>query len=305
MQDQDHRAADLAAYALGALDPEDRHGVEALLAESPEHQAQLQQLREAVGWLPYSLPVAEPPDHVRTRLFARLAATQPPAVTPVTHPAPRRLFKHPATLAIAFLATLVLILGGLTLNLSAGLNRLELANDELRSSLASVEQRISESERSQASLADQLVAGERQIAAVGTRLNASEARFNQISTRLAHDEDVIAFVSAPGVATRTLLPADSAAQTRGEMYMYPGVKSAVVLFSGLPELAPGQIYQFWLADERNQVAAGTFDGDPSGMARLLVEAPREVNAFREVMVTVEPVGGSPTPSTAVVLAGSL
>jgi len=30
--------------------------------------------------------------------------------------------------------------------------------------------------------------------------------------------------------------------------MYPGVPSAVVLFSGLPTLGPGEVYQFWLAD---------------------------------------------------------
>jgi anti-sigma-K factor RskA len=89
------------------------------------------------------------------------------------------------------------------------------------------------------------------------------------------------------------------------MYMYPGHSSAVVIFSGLPPLAPGQVYQFWFADETGQVAGTTFVADPTGIGYIVVEAPREVNAFREVMITVEPSGGSATPSQNVILEGAL
>jgi hypothetical protein len=45
--------------------------------------------------------------------------------------------------------------------------------------------------------------------------------------------------------------------------------------------------------------------DESGLERLIVNAPREVNAFTQVMLTIEPAGGSDAPSNEVVLEGSL
>jgi hypothetical protein len=53
------------------------------------------------------------------------------------------------------------------------------------------------------------------------------------------------------------------------------------------------------------VAGGTFAVDTTGIATLVVQAPREVNAFQQVMLTIEPTGGSAHPSQQVVLQGSL
>lgn len=296
MNSHDHDPAEsqLGAYALGALDLEDRPALEALLSQSPAYQEELRQLREIVALLPYAAPPATPPDRVRERLFARIAAARPAtrraAPSPgVTAPRPGPRWLMPGLLA--GLAALVLVLSTLTFSLNSSVARLDRANRQLVSSLEDTQQALAETQARQEQLASQLAAGEERIA--------------QLSAALARDDYVISFVSAPGVATRQLQPAQSGVAAQGAMYMYPGHSNAVVIFSGLPPLAPGQVYQFWFADGTSQVASRTFEVDPTGIGYIVVEAPREVNAFSEVMVTVEPAGGSATPSRTVILEGSL
>jgi anti-sigma-K factor RskA len=305
--DHEHAESQLEAYVLGALDLDERAKVEALLAASPERREELRRLREVTGMLPYAAAPATPPDRVRERLMARIAASARPAaepVRPVAGPAPRPRSRWLAS-AVAVAATLMLALGGLTLALGSGVARLEATNRELRATLAALQGSLADTQARQEELAGQVAEGRRQLEQLGAELAAGEERLAELRAELAQDEYVIAFVSAPGVATRQLTAAQSGLGAQGEMYMYPGNASAVVLFSGLPPLAPGEVYQFWLADGQGQVGAATFIVDGSGIGHIVVEAPREVNAFSQVMVTVEPAGGSSTPSAEVVLEGSL
>lgn len=303
--DQDQIEGQLAAYALGALDAEDRQHVESLLAASAAHREELRQLREVVALLPYATAPADPPPEVRERLLARVeadrAASEPLRLRPAQRGRPAWLVP---VMGVA-LAALVLALAGLTFDLHTRVARLDQANRDLLSTVVGLQQSLVETQARQQELAASLDESQRQLGQVSEQLASSQEQVGQMSARVARDEYVISFVSAPGVATRQMAPADVTAGARGEMYMYPGETSAVAIFSGLPPLAPGQVYQFWLADGSTQVAGGTFQVDPTGLARIVVEAPREVNAFSQVMVTVEPAGGSPTPSQRVVLAGSL
>jgi anti-sigma-K factor RskA len=304
--DHEHAAAQLGAYALGALDPADRRAVEDLLASSPDHQAELRQLREVVALLPFAAPPAEPPDHVRERLLARIEADRAERFAPATpRPAPRPQARWFVPTALAVLVTFVVALAGLTFSLGNALARLDQTNSELVATMAELQQRLAETQQRQEALAIQLDQGRRQLDEVSAQLVVSQEQIGQVHAQIAQEEYVVSFVSAPGVATRELAPAQFQARARGEMYMYPGESSAVVLFSGLPDLAPGQVYQFWLADGDTQVGAGTFIVDQSGIARLVIRAPREVNAFSQVMLTIEPAGGSTAPSDTVVLTGSL
>jgi anti-sigma-K factor RskA len=308
MNANDHNDAkgQLGAYALGALDTEDRWLVEDLLAASPAHQEELRQLRAVIAVLPFAAPAADPPERVRARLMARVEADRAaglPTAPPRTAVRPGRRWLVPV--ALVALVTLVMALGGLTIGLSSAMARLDQTNSDLVTTMAELQQRLAETQQRQEALASQLDQGRRQLDEVSAQLVSSQEQIGQVHAQIAQEEYVVSFVSAPGVATRQLAPAQLQARARGEMYMYPGESSAVVLFSGLPDLAPGQVYQFWLADGDSQVAAGTFVVDQSGIARLIISAPREVNAFSQIMLTIEPDGGSMTPSDAVVLTGSL
>jgi anti-sigma-K factor RskA len=286
-------AGQLAAYALGALDIDEMAFIERALADAPERRDELNQLREVVALLPYAAAPANPPDRVRERLLDRIAAStaaqQPVLAPPPPAPVRRRTWFMPALMSV--LAALVLGLGGLTFWLQQSVAALDQTNRDLVTTLDQLQQALADTQMRQNELATQLASSQDQLAALGGAI--------------AQERYVVSFVTAPGVATRTLEATLPNINARGEMYMYPGNDQAVVIFSGLHTLEPGQTYQFWLADGQTQVAAGTFVVDQSGIAQLLVDAPREVNAFSEVMVTVEPAGGSIVPSDRVILTGSL
>lgn len=302
----------LAAFALGALDLDEQAELEALLATSPAHQKELRELREVAALLPFATPAMEPPAHVKAQLFARVEADRatrlqaPAASASASAPEGRRHMRRWMLPGFAVvLAVIVFALGNLTLTLSSTVRRLDEANRELTTAVAELQQSLTDTQARQETLSGQLAASQEQWLAINNQWLASEDRIGQLNARLAYDQQIVTFVTAPGVATRELTPARPDASARGEMYMYPGEPNAVVLFSGLPTLETGQVYQFWLADGSSEVAAGTFQVDSTGITRLVVQAPREVNAFQRVMVTIEPDGGSDTPGTTVVLSGSL
>jgi anti-sigma factor RsiW len=305
----------IAAYALGSLDQQDMVTVEQLLASSPAAREELRELRDVVGYLPYAAPAVEPPDRVRRQLFARIAASQEPVSTGAVAAKPvaskQRVGRLLPTL-MSLLATFVLLLGGFTLSLQGNLNSLARTNRELSENVRDLQASLIEARATQQELLTQLASDRANAAALNAQLADDRktlaevnAQLATLSEQLVQEEYVLTFVTAPGVATRELAAAGSSVGVQGEMYMYPGQRQAVVLFRGLPALQSGQVYQFWLADGQNQVPGGIVEVGNGGVARLIVEAPREVNAFSQVMVTIERAGGSTVPSEDVVLEGSL
>lgn len=288
--DRENEQSLLAAAALGSLDPVDLAALEQLLNTSPTARAELQQLRETVALLPYAATPATPPARVRARLMERIAADQAQRA-PVARLASSRRTGWLAPAMVAILAVVVFFLGGLTVSLQGQVATLAETNQQLAAAVNDLRQAVAASEAQQAQLAAQLTRSEQQI-----------ARLNE---QIAHERLLVSFVSAPGVATRELRPAKANLAARGEMYMYPGESQAVVVFSGLPPLQPDRVYRFWLSDGVQRIAAGTFQVDAAGLATLVVNAPREVNAFTEVMVTVEPATDAAPGEVEVILTGTL
>ena len=89
------------------------------------------------------------------------------------------------------------------------------------------------------------------------------------------------------------------------MYMQPDNSQAVLVIEGLPRVAPGKIYQFWLAKPGIQVPSVTFDVTDDGLAVLQINAPAPIHQFDQVMVTIEQAGGATLPSDEIVLRGAL
>ena len=70
------------------------------------------------------------------------------------------------------------------------------------------------------------------------------------------------------------------------------LERSVVLVDNLPELAAGQTYQFWYIDESGAAPSNTFSG---GTHQVAVDGTMPADA--QLAVTVEPDGGSQTPSS--------
>ncbi|MDN5272493.1 anti-sigma factor [Chloroflexus sp. MS-CIW-1] len=280
----------LAAAALGSLDPTDLAALEQVLARSPTARSELDQLREVVALLPYAAPPITPPAHVRASLMERIAADQAARQPLQSAPLPRRASRSMSVWLLS-LTVIIVLLGWFTFTLQ---QQVIATNETNRRLLVAIEQ-----------LQASVTAGEERQSQLTTQLASYEQQLARLNEQIAQERLLVSFVSAPGVATRELRPTRSDLAARGEMYMYPGETQAVVIFSGLPALEPDRVYRFWLSDGVQRIAAGSFQVDATGLATLVITAPREVNAFTEVMVTVEPVT-NPTPDAVeVILTGTL
>lgn len=63
----------IPAYALGALDDDERAAVEAWLPTDPEAQRLLEEYQEMIDWLPLAAPAQPAPSHLQADLRRRLA----------------------------------------------------------------------------------------------------------------------------------------------------------------------------------------------------------------------------------------
>jgi len=136
-----------------------------------------------------------------------------------------------------------------------------------------------------------------------SRLAENQQQLDALRRRATAESRMASFIMAPQTVARQLAGSDARASAM--IYMQPGSPQAVVIIHGMPKLAPGKTYQFWLAKPGVQEAANTFDVDEHGAASLMVEARAPMNQYVQVMVTVEQSGGSAQPRGEMVLSGSL
>jgi anti-sigma-K factor RskA len=182
----------LAAYALGALDVEDMIAVERHLADSPAARAELDQLRQVVGMLPYAAPPVEPPERVRQQLFSRIqdstvAQSRTAPSQPVKPAAERRSIRYmlvPA--ATTILAVMVLVLGGLTMSLQQTIDTLATRNNELQASVATFEESVVAMQNRQADLETQLADNERTLGVLNQQIRSVNRIFNRTDAGSVH-----------------------------------------------------------------------------------------------------------------------
>jgi anti-sigma-K factor RskA len=135
------------------------------------------------------------------------------------------------------------------------------------------------------------------------QIGQRDQQISQMRGQLVRERQEAVFISADNTVGQPLARGQGGAW--GKMYMQPGSNHAVLVVYGLKQPEPGKVYQFWFATERNQVPSTTFTVGPEGMATVTLEAPARVDAYAQVMVTLEQAPGSQTPSDEIVLQGRL
>ena len=139
-------------------------------------------------------------------------------------------------------------------------------------------------------LRDQLADTRTQLAAIGTELATAEA---WIERAVATGADAF-FMSGEG----------QGAEASFMLVVEADAAGAVLLMSGLPELAPGQTYELWVERDGAIVGVGTFEPDEGGLAAVTIDA--SLDGIRQAMITIEPEGGSETPTSGdVIMQGDL
>ena len=102
--------------------------------------------------------------------------------------------------------------------------------------------------------------------------------------------------------TYELQGSDLAQDARGEI-VEVGDGRAVLMAENLPPVSEDEVYEAWLIRDGIPEPAGLFELSAGGIAATPVEGPLE--GADAVAVTVEPSGGSPTPTSDILLTATL
>ncbi len=135
------------------------------------------------------------------------------------------------------------------------------------------------------------------------RLAGVQQQLDQARTMLARLARAGRIVSAPGARQVVLAGLELTPTAQGQTFVDPVARSAVFYATGLPALTEEETYQLWFIADGTPVSAGTFDVEDDGSAMLLVEATAAVDEIQLWAVTIEPAGGVPQPTGAMVLKG--
>lgn len=274
-----HQAFDdvVPAYALDALDRDERQAFEEHLVICERCQAALRQWPGVSSGLGLAAEPAEPPPDLRSRTLAR-AVAQPQAhlgrpVTPfrpaVAVPGPSR--PRSSALQRWALAASVVLMAGLAAY--AALLRIQLAET-----------------------ADALGEAAAYVAQLSAELETSRRDAAMLV-------DTLQVVNAGDVIRVDLRGAGPGAGATGRAFV--SERGVVFHSEGLPALAGGRTYQLWVIPQgAAPVSAGTFAVNAFGGSSLARMLPAGLATVAAVAVTEEPDGGSPGPTTTPLLAGS-
>lgn len=267
------------AYALDALEGDEKARFEAYLLTSEETRAEVASLSDTAVLIGLSTAPVAPPAELKARLMAQITVTPQrtplpaarptlsalPAVATSQHISPQRdssaeairaaslgttsrtatkaasrWYSRPASILVAAAAAVALFVGGNILGLSAG-NQ-----------------------------------SQQQAAAISAIVSASDSQQAK---------------------------ADVAGGGRATFVWSVGLKQSAVVIDKLPKLADGKTYQLWYIDKgSNATPAGLFNAATSGSTVSVLSG--TMTAGDTFGITIEPSGGSKIPTTVPIVAVS-
>ena len=140
------------------------------------------------------------------------------------------------------------------------------------------------------------------IVGVGTWNVILWGQVNQRDETLVAQEQILDAIAA-GARISPLAGTEAAPQANATLIQEPGASSAFLLVNGLPALPEGQEYQVWKITGEDPAGAGIF-GRSDSMEQLVI-LPTDFFGADAIGVSIEPRGGSPQPTGAIVLQGEL
>lgn len=254
----------LPAYALGALDGDELRELEAHLASGcAECRRHLDLWQGDLEELAASVEPVAPSETTRRRIQRLASGSGAPAPAAAR---PSSLARWAAVVAAASLL-IAAWSGWRQARLGEEVERLGAERDRLAQQVSGLDQQLG--------------------------LARAEAQ------RLAES---LAIISSPGARAIVLAGLGPSPNASGHTFVNPERGKAVFYAYDLPRLDPDKTYQLWWIEGGKPVSAGVFDVDERGTGSVQVErAPSgPTDAWA---VTIEPKGGVPAPTGAMVLKG--
>lgn len=137
------------------------------------------------------------------------------------------------------------------------------------------------------------------------RLALQEENMKVLVSSLEKEEQVMDYVKNPEVSVINLEGTMSELGSSGRILWDTSTGNAILIVSNVPELVPGQTYQFWVVEDGVPHSMGTFTVNEKGENMMEIDCMPEDKGRIEFAVTLEPEGGMPEPTGATYLVGSL
>ncbi|MGQ9547767.1 MAG: anti-sigma factor domain-containing protein [Roseiflexus sp.] len=302
----------IPAFVLGALDADEAAQVAAHIMSCPRCRAEAESFRDVVGLLPYASGALDPPPRVKRQLFARIAAANDdastktaPALRPMAMPRPIRLDRW---VLPAFAAMLVLIIG-----LGTAVFEARGRADQLAAQLAfnqqtvrAMELQIAEVRQTAAAVEAQLLASLRELDDTRIQLAKSQQEIQALRTVGREYDQLVSFIVAPQTVSQPLGTTEHAPdEAHARMFMQPGHNRLVLIMYGLRSAEPGKVYRLWLAKGNQPIAIGVVTVGPDGVAEFVIDAPEPMDAYDQVMVTLDEADTAAQPSEEVIFEANL
>jgi anti-sigma-K factor RskA len=101
-----------------------------------------------------------------------------------------------------------------------------------------------------------------------------------------------------------MVPAEAAPGAQGRLVISSDGEYGSLVVENLPVPEAAHQYQVWLTQGKECISGGTFSVNDHGYGVIEILAPEPLMSYSVFSVTEEPAGGSPAPTSAVVLEGS-
>lgn len=268
MEEQMHSLT--GAYALDALTDSERELFESLLHSDPQALEEVRTLSETASLLAFTAPAVDPPSAMKANIMATIAKTpQLPATAPAQAQAQAQAQATVHDISSA------------------------------RSSRASTRSRQQHGKwfpalsvaASLAVLAGVGVGGW----AMGHSAGQDNTAQNSVAEQSAQNQ-LLAIMGAPDAKIATTTVGDHAVVTIAASAQ---ANKASIMVKDMPAAPSGKSYELWFISANGAVPAGLMTETPSGNSVQTLQG--SIDGATHIGITVEPLGGSPSPTTTPIL----
>ena len=142
------------------------------------------------------------------------------------------------------------------------------------------------------------------LAATRENIVRLETMVKERDRQVALASQEVAWLKDPRVQVALLKGLEANPAARAKLLWNPGTKQGILWVSGLPPLPLEKSYELWAFVGDQPVPAGTFDAKADGATVIPISKQETLNeAPVKFAVSVEPKGGVPAPTGAIVLLG--
>ncbi len=261
----------IPAYALGALEADERQTLESHADQCAYCNALLRHHLEAVGMLAAAVPTATPPVELRERILSEadsyvahtLSLGVPTDAGPIMRSRLARwavpVFSAAAGISVLFLGVLL----GLVLNLQGEVQDLN-------------KERAKEVE------------------------DLNEQRASLIS--MIDAERTLSYVTAiPGTETMMLENTGTTMSARGMLILPVDHSWGYLVSQGMEPMRETMGYQVWFIKNGDRISGGIFTVDETGHGQIYFRFPSDYRELTQLGITMEPKDGSPEPTSPAIL----